>query len=233
MNAVLFSGGIDSIVAGHLIHATGKLKMLILVNYGQAVFEEQQRIMEHYAHLWGCETRVLSVPYPEIMVRNGHDIKSFGVFHEGYKPKQGFTRDSLTEECDSLADHPDWFWLEGRNAAFLLQASIEAIYAGCNKLTFGIQLNDPELDVGTRVQGATRGADINPHFVKTMNELLFQSFSTPFVIDTPLMHMSKDQVVSLGRTFGEDYTNRISCEFYPPCGICSQCTDSQGALDNA
>lgn len=227
--AVLFSGGIDSVVLSYLIHATDNLGTLILVNYGQTTFPEQHRIMRVLAEELGCDTHVISHDYRSICPENSPEASS-PQFTPDFKPTNSYTRDDLTTTMGSLSQFQDWGWLNGRNAMFILLASIYASYNGCGKLVVGTQYNDIELGFAVKPE-LSAACDTTRHLIDLMNKIVFLSFKEPFLIETPLLAFSKSQVVALGRTLGANLIhNSISCEYYPPCGMCSQCLDRQSVL---
>lgn len=216
----LFSGGIDSIVMARLLHQSDDLAGLFIMDFGQLTFPRQLKLIESYSQLLGVPYYVEQYRYQERFP----EVKSMGIFNRGAKP-EAFSRDDL----DNMAEpHPGMGWLHGRNALFLLMGGIRAAYLGCNKLAFGLQLSDVEINTDRSMLGRPVASnDTTKAFMESMNVVLMQTCGTPVMIHAPLLGFSKKQVISLGFTLNEDFAEYSSCEYEPACGVCSQCQDAQ------
>ena len=226
-SAVLFSGGVDSVVLAHHVARTGDLSHLLLIDYGQVSAGRQANIGIKLAQTLGCSYERIYLPIAVAL----DAPPTLGQFNAGYKPAEVVTRDNLSEH-DSLVDVEAWQFVEGRNLLFLTLASIFCANHKIDTLYFGLQLNSNERGLNSDPSGARRGQDNNGHYVKAFNDLAFQSFSFPFTVQTPFLMFTKAQVVSLGKSLGVDFNLTYSCEFGPsPCGRCSQCLEVKSLLE--
>lgn len=227
--AVLYSGGWDSTVAAFLAKAASPGVPLHLVNihYGHAAGDQQQKTTKEVADYLGATFSLLEYDYRPYYAGgldpNPPELPK--VFVHGAKPVE-HDRDYLTESVGQLSEFPDFCWLEGRNAMFMLMAATDAIYHGCNRMFTGFQYNQVEQSLNDTPVIA-RGCDTTRHIEDTMNLVLFQSFSRSFRIESPLKGMYKNEIVELGKLLvPKPYLDMThSCEYYPACGICSQCKE--------
>lgn len=215
--AVLCSGGIDSTVVAHMVHSMGSLGPLIHFNFGQAVFEAQSAVVRRLAANLGTRAIVAEFDYKK-MVGSHHPL-----MHHGFKPSKPFRREDEVEE-KSLSLFPDYGYLNGRNALFMLQAAIIASYNNCNKLATGTQHNDDMLQL-VLDGNVPVGVDTTSHTVSLVNSVILNGFPVPFCIFAPLEGFNKLQVVMLAKSLNVDLSDTVSCEYSPTCGICDQCNE--------
>ena len=222
--AVLFSGGVDSTVAAHMIQKTGDLELLIALNTGQASFKHA--IMPRLQYL----AQRFNIPYEIVGLDWMYLTRMRSDLDPEYKPPPlnfggvptaGGMRGDLPQTM-SEANH--FGWLDGRNAFMYLAASIVAVHYGCKSLVTGMQANDDEIGDNTN-ESVAPGNDTNIHCMDRMNRLLYVSLGSAFVVTAPLHYFSKEQVYWLGLQWGVDMFETYSCDYYPRCGVCSQCNE--------
>jgi len=200
------------------------LKGLYLFDYGQVAFTEQMRLAQFYSAKFGVP--ILSDAF-RYNVQCPASSKA-GMFIHGFQPATEFTREEMAESNTTPAD---FGYIEGRNMLIFAHASIRATYFGCLKVAVGFQVNDAEVRHNVDAETGTI-ADNTHEFLLKMQAVINQSFmGNALMLYAPLFGMNKEHVLSLGRGYGIDFNQPewpfYSCEFYPPCGKCSQCLDAK------
>ena len=113
MIAVLFSGGVDSMLLAHKAHRGEQLGALIFVNYGQPAAIEEHKASKQWAIDHGYDLHVIKI-----------DIAG-----TNERMNTGTGSDGLRE-------------LPGRNLIMLSQAANIAIQRGCDRLWYGANAAD-------------------------------------------------------------------------------------------
>ena len=113
--ALLFSGGIDSMLLAERAHREGTLKVLLFINYGQpAYFEEMKAVAE-----WS-EPRGYTVDVVDADISGVEDCMAIGPTEDGLRI------------------------LPGRNMVMCAHAANVAVAKGCTKVWYGANADDKD-----------------------------------------------------------------------------------------
>jgi 7-cyano-7-deazaguanine synthase len=201
---VLLSGGLDSATVLALARRDGWTCHALTVAYGQWHGVEIVRARELARVLGVAAHRVVEV-----------DLASFGgssLVGDGIIPKHAPAHDGVSIPST---------YVPARNTVFLSLAlawaevlDADAIFLGVNAVDF------------------SGYPDCRPAFVEAFQQLAAVATrrglaGRPVRIEAPLLHLSKAEIVSLGRSLGLDYALTTSC-YDPgpdgrPCGACDSC----------
>ncbi len=210
---VICSGGLDSVSLAHMVAAKRKLTGLVSFDYGQRHRKELD-----YAAL--CAKR-LDVPHDII------DMRGIGA---------ALTGSALTDDVDV----PDGHYAEetmrvtvvpNRNAIMLTVA-------------YGIAAARGDQAVATAVHGGDHFIypDCRPEFIAAFEHMANLATKAavegqPLTLATPLMHLTKAEIIRMGVDLGIDYGLTVSCyqadaEGYA-CGLCDSCRLRRKGFDDA
>ena len=198
---VLVSGGLDSATALAIARNQGFDCYALSVAYGQRHDVELDAAKTIAKEQGACEHRVVTV-----------DLSSFG-------------GSALTDPDIAVPEAPTSgipiTYVPARNTVFLSLALAWAETLGARDIFIGVNAVD-----------YSGYPDCRPAFVKAFTELANLATRTGvegerFVIHTPLIDLSKAEIIQRGVSLGVDYGKTISC--YQPdkdgraCGKCDSC----------
>jgi 7-cyano-7-deazaguanine synthase len=200
---VLFSGGIDSTTA--LYWARGEFDPVraLIVDYGQQHRIEVEMAKKIAAHL-GVTFDVVELP-----LRN---LLSSALLADG-RPIPASLAEARKEPGVPST------YVPFRNGIFLALAAAYAESRGCRHLVTGFNAIDtPDYP------------DTSAQFSRKMEAAINQGTSAgkggaKFRVHTPLIALSKKEIIALGFELGADYAHSISCYRGAelPCGRCPSC----------
>ena len=203
---VLLSGGLDSTTTLAIAKNAGYDPFAISFNYGQRHKVELERAKTIAGHMEAKEHRIVSI-----------DLRQFG-------------GSALTDDIDVPTHRKDEemsssipvTYVPARNTIFLSYALAYAEVIKCNNIFIGVNSVD-----------YSGYPDCRPEFVaafETLARLATKAGveeSGKFKIHTPLIHMSKAEIIKKGLGLGVNYGLTHSC--YDPdkmglaCGACDSC----------
>ncbi|PKM11556.1 MAG: 7-cyano-7-deazaguanine synthase QueC [Gammaproteobacteria bacterium HGW-Gammaproteobacteria-3] len=198
---VLLSGGLDSITVLALAQQQGYTCYALSFDYGQrhnAELKAAARIAENF--------RV-----------QDHKIISLGL---GAIGGSALTDDHIAVP-DSLQQGIPVTYVPARNTLFLAFA-----------LSWAEVLNLRDIFIGVNAVDYSGYPDCRPEFIKAFQELANVATKAGvegqrFTIHTPLMTMSKAEIIKTGMHLGIDYRQTVSCYSADinghACGICDAC----------
>ena len=118
-------------------------------------------------------------------------------------------------------DTPDEdVYLEGRNIVLISKAAVLCARLGANRLSLGPLAGNPF-------------PDATPDFFEAMARAVSLGLGRPLSIATPLAHLHKEDVITLGHELGVPLELTMSCmnpEGDKHCGRCSKCRERQQAF---
>jgi 7-cyano-7-deazaguanine synthase len=201
---VLLSGGLDSATVLALARRDGWACHTLTVSYGQLHAIEVTRARELARDLGAVEHRLLEL-----------DLASFGgssLVGAGSVPKDGSGQDGSSIPST---------YVPARNTVFLSLA-----------LAWAEALDADAVFIGVNAVDYSGYPDCRPAFVAAFQQLSAMATrrgveGRPVRIEAPLLHLSKAEIVALGRSLGLDYARTTSC-YDPgpggePCGRCDSC----------
>jgi 7-cyano-7-deazaguanine synthase len=198
---ILLSGGLDSATILALAKQQGYICYALSFNYGQrhsAELNAARHIAEH--------ARVVD-----------HKVVHLGL--------DAFGGSALTDTSIAVPDHHEEgipiTYVPARNTVFLAFALGWAEVLGAFDLFIGVNAVD-----------YSGYPDCRPEFIKAFENLAQLATKAGvegqrFNIHTPLIDLSKGQIIRLGLDLGVDYAHTISCysadENGRACGVCDSC----------
>jgi 7-cyano-7-deazaguanine synthase len=211
MNAlVLFSGGLDSTTSLAIAKSMGYKITALTINY------KQRHDYEIVA-----SKKILS-KYPDIK----HIIFDIDLTKIGGSALTDSNLDVPTEESDGIPVT----YVPARNTIFL---SIAASYAE--------KLKIKDIFIGVNAIDYSGYPDCRPEFIASFEKMInigtkSGSEGSLFRILTPLIRMTKSEIISTGMNLGVDYSATVSCyslsKSGEACGNCDSCKfRKKGFLD--
>lgn len=201
---VLLSGGLDSATAMAMARAEGFGVYAMSFRYGQRHAIELDCAAEQAAH-GALEHRVVDI-----------DLRAFG--------GSALTADIDVPKHDTVKDLSDEIpvtYVPARNTVFLSYALAWAEVLGANDIFIGVNALD-----------YSGYPDCRPEFIKAFEKVANLATvagvkGQKLTIHTPLIHLTKAEIIQIGVDLGVDYAKTTSC--YDPaadgqsCGHCDSC----------
>ena len=209
---VLLSGGLDSTTC--LAYALNKNYRCyaLSVNYGQkhsAEIEAARRIATRYA----CEHRVIDI-----------DVGQFG--------GSALTDDSLVVPTGAtLSTDIPITYVPARNTVMLAVA-----------MAWAESLTSENIFIGVNAVDYSGYPDCRPEFIEAFNSLAKLATKagiagSPIQVSTPLLHLTKREIIELGISLGVDYALTVTCyqasESGAACGQCDACQLRKAGFEQA
>ena len=199
LSVVLLSGGMDSCVAAALARPTGEMA-LMHVSYGQRTEDRELRAFHEIARHYGVERR-LAARLDHLKVIGGSALTDA-------------SRDAVSaRRPDSSV--PDTY-VPFRNTHLLTMAVSWAEVIGARRVYIGAVQED-----------SSGYPDCREEYYEAFNRLLRVGTrpETRLEVVTPLIHMSKEQIVREGLRLGAPFHLTWSCytEQEVACGRCESC----------
>lgn len=207
---VLLSGGIDSAVCLQKALRDHEEVEAIHFNYGQQTEEIERANAQRQAERAGIPLHI-------------SDYRAvFGKFAEGTIENKEYDSESTTEEGHSVGYVPQ------RNLHFLVTAAATAEHH--TGTGHGIALYH-----GAQRSDAEDYPDCRPAFMEAAEKAVDRSTDQHEIrIETPIMDLSKEDVLHLGDELGVDWETTFSCyndTEGEPCGACPACIERKEAFE--
>src|SRR5215471_9670316 len=196
---VLMSGGMDSCVTAAI--AAGDYEITALhASYGQRTERRELQCFQTIADHFGVERR--------LAVRLDH-FRAIG--------GSSLTDSSLTiRDADLASQEIPNTYVPFRNAHFLSIATSWAEVLGARKIFIGAVWED-----------SSGYPDCRPEYYEAFNRVIRAGTkpSTDITIETPLIHLSKREIVQKGAEIGAPFHLTWSCyrDSDVACGVCDSC----------
>ncbi len=202
---VLMSGGLDSATILALTHAQGLEIYGLSFDYGQNHTVELARARKLAQRYQLRDHRIVNI-----------DMRQFGgsaLLGDGEIAKPG--------SIDDLGDDIPLTYVPARNTVFLSFA-----------LAWAEVLRAPNIYIGVNALDYSGYPDCRPTFIDAMSGVAntgtrMSADGHQVIIHTPLLHLRKSEIITLGLKHGVDYAETLSC--YDPsteglaCGQCDAC----------
>lgn len=203
---ILMSGGLDSTTVLAIAKASNRYESIhgITINYGQRHVEELDMAKQN-AKIYGLSSyKILNIPLSEIatssLTNKNTKIPSYSDTHQSNIPNT---------------------YVPARNTVFLSLAlsyaesnSIQDIYVGANEIDYS-GYPDCRKEFFDAFENMANLAIAKTH----------QDENFHISIHTPLLFMSKKEIIAKGLQLGVEYKNTISCYDFnqKACGKCDAC----------
>jgi 7-cyano-7-deazaguanine synthase len=208
---VLVSGGLDSATALAVARDEGFHCYALSLDYGQRHRAELQAAVQVAEALGATEHRTMAVDFA------------------------GIGGSALTDSRIPVPEQPTQgipvTYVPARNTVFLALALGWAEVAGAGAIYIGVNAVD-----------YSGYPDCRPEFVKAFQSLARLATKAgvegaPIRIETPLIHLSKAEIIKLGTALGVDYSMTVSCyqadDQGRACGYCDSCRLRHAGFETA
>ncbi len=198
---ILLSGGLDSVTALAVAQKNGYECYTISFDYGQR-HQSELKFAERIAKRYNVTE---------------HKIVTLGMGSIGGS--------ALTDSSISVPDHLEpgipVTYVPARNTVFLSMALGWAEVLGAHDIFIGVNAVD-----------YSGYPDCRPEFIEAFQQLANLATKAgvegeSFTIHTPLINLSKGEIIQKGLELGVDYSKTVSCysasEFGAACGVCDSC----------
>ncbi len=203
---ILVSGGIDSATVLAMIQKNYEIHALSF-NYAQRHLVELSKIRDFLQDRPVAEHRIINL-----------DLRSFG--------GSALTDDSINvpkySNAQELKNDIPVTYVPARNTIFLSYALAFAEIIGAYDIFIGVHATD-----------YSNYPDCRPEYIKSFEAMANLASAAVIegkgriTIHTPIIHMSKSEIVACGLALGVDYSKTISCYDPTPaglsCGSCHSC----------
>ena len=205
---ILLSGGIDSATAMAIAKSKGKEIYSLSFRYGQRHSIELEASKKIAQSLGAKEHKIIDI-----------DLRQFGA--SALTDEIDVPKHESVEEIEKQKDIPITY-VPARNTIFLSYALAWAEVLKANSIYIGVTAVD-----------YSGYPDCRPEFIEAFEKMANLATKTGVTkeavlkIDTPLINLSKAQIIQTGSKLGVDYSITISC--YDPdlkgrsCGRCDSC----------
>ena len=203
---VLLSGGLDSATCLAIAREQGYVAHAISFRYGQRHQYELQRATQLASSLGAASHRIVDI-----------DLGQFG--------GSALTDDSIGvpkhDAVEAIGDEIPVTYVPARNTVFLSLA-----------LAFAETVEASDIFIGVNSLDYSGYPDCRPEFIAAFETMA--NLATKFGVDeagikirTPLIDLTKAQIIARGISLGVDYSQTLSC-YDPldggrPCGRCDAC----------
>ncbi len=200
---ILVSGGADSATVLAIMKKQGYEIHAISFNYGQRNNAELRKVKELVKEYNVKQHKIINI-----------DLRAFG--------GSALTDDNIKvphyHDAKELPEDVPVTYVPARNTIFLSYA-----------LGFAEVISAKDIFIGVHTSDSANYPDCRPEYIKSFEAMANLATNIGGVtIHTPLIDMTKDQIIRTGLELGVDYKNTISC--YDPseddlsCGTCLACT---------
>lgn len=205
---ILLSGGIDSATAMAIAKSKGKEIYSLSFRYGQRHSIELEASKKIAQFLGAKEHKIIDI-----------DLRQFGA--SALTDEIDVPKHESVEEIEKQKEIPITY-VPARNTIFLSYALGWAEVLKANSIYIGVTAVD-----------YSGYPDCRPEFIEAFEKMANLATKTGITkevvlkINTPLIHLSKAQIIQTGSKLGVDYSITISC--YDPdlkgrsCGRCDSC----------
>jgi len=206
---VLLSGGLDSATVLAIATDLGYRCHALSVDYGQR-HRSELRAAENVAAAMGAELKTIRL-----------DLRTFG-------------GSALTDDIDVPVEETDGIpvtYVPARNTIMLSLALAWAEVLGANDIFIGVNAVD-----------YSGYPDCRPEFINAFEELANLATKAGVVgnflnVHTPLIDLSKSEIIQEGAVLGVDYSMTVSCyqadEEGRACGVCDSCRIRKAGFEAA
>ena len=197
---VLYSGGLDSTTCMAIARADGFEPYAMSFAYGQRHSVELEKAREYAAKIGAVKHQVVEI-----------DLRQFG--------GSALTADLDVPKDQSSTDDIPITYVPARNTIFLSFALGWAAVCGAAEIYMGVNALD-----------YSGYPDCRPEFISAFENMANLATRAgveegrPYTIHTPLIQLSKAEIIRTGLALGVDYGLTLSCYDPTPAGIsCGRC----------
>jgi 7-cyano-7-deazaguanine synthase len=204
---VLLSGGLDSATCLAIARDAGFECHAISFRYGQRHQYELERAIKLATHLGAASHRIIDI-----------DLAQFG----GSALTDASLAVPKSDTVEQIGSEIPITYVPARNTVFLSLA-----------LAFAEVVGSRDLFIGVNALDYSGYPDCRPEFIEAFQKVANLATKAsvenalPLTIHTPLIDLTKGQIIARGLALGVDYSMTLSC-YDPgpggkPCGRCDAC----------
>ncbi|NMB66258.1 MAG: 7-cyano-7-deazaguanine synthase QueC [Spirochaetes bacterium] len=209
---VLLSGGLDSATAAVVAKSREFSLFALTFVYGQRhdVEVEFARKLANFLRVASHEV----INLPDSLFKSSSLIRTSG-------------KEILNYHTDSIPTT----YVPARNIVFLSMA-----------LAYAETINATHIFIGVNAVDYSGYPDCRPEFIEAFQKVVQMGTKSgikgnPIIIETPLINLTKGEIIKLGISLGMDYSLTSSC-YNPqidgtPCGVCDSCRIRQKGFSEA
>jgi 7-cyano-7-deazaguanine synthase len=208
--AVLYSGGLDSLITAWLYYINNYELTLIHFNYGQKASELELDYTKRFAEKINAN----------LIILDARNLFSIFSSHSLLLSKDNITPETL-KEAES-----DVNYVPMRNLILLSYAGAICEINNINKLAYGANLTES----GNYPDNSIRFKEYLDKVFKVSGKQNYQ-----LELKAPLINLTKTEIVALGIYYGAPLELSISCYYptieQPHCGVCGSCLLRKSAFE--
>lgn len=210
---VLLSGGIDSATCLAMAKDKGHNVYALSFDYGQRSVIEIQSARAIATSLGAIEHKIVNL----------RDLGGFG--------GSALTDTNIELKTSNHKTEIPTSYVPGRNTVFIAIA-----------LSLAEAINADEIYTGIHNDDRSCYPDCRPEYIDAYRQLAMLSNkrgieNNPIKITTPLLNMTKGEIIRAGNELGLDYTNTVTCyqanDKGEACGKCLSCTTRKNGFSEA
>ncbi len=204
---LIYSGGLDSTVLLHRLHADGVLCGAVSVDYSQKHAKELCFARKN------CEKLGVDFLRVDLSSLGGIFGDSSLISGNGAVPASAYEDGVMRSTV-----------VPNRNMILLSIAAARAISLGCDAVAYAAHSGDHAIY-----------PDCRPEFVRAMAEALKICDYNPIELYAPFVNLSKAQIIAEGAKLGVDFSQTWSCYRGGDvhCGVCPTCVERRQAFISA
>lgn len=209
---ILFSGGLDSTTCLAIARDAGFECYALSIDYGQRLHSELAAAKQIFPHYGVKEHRILSLGIGEL---GGSALTDMSIDVPNY---------TGAKEIKET-------YVPARNTIFLSVALGWAEIIGADVIYMGVNAVD-----------YSNYPDCRPEYIRAFQTMANLATKTgvegkQIEIRTPLIHLSKAEIIKLGLSLGVDYSKTVTCyqatSTGQACGTCDACTFRRRGFEQA
>ncbi len=209
---VLLSGGLDSLVSLAAIRNNCSELFALFFNYGQKSFEQEHNAVKQICGFYNIRYELITLDWLK-------NISQSSLTSSSYLPMlnmQDLDNKVITKKSANSV------WVPNRNALFV---NIAACY--CDALNYNY------IVLGANKEEGETFKDNSKNFVNAMNESLKNSANSDIILLTPLIDLTKKEIVEYALKLNVPFEYLHSCyvDNKKNCGYCESCLRLKRALE--
>lgn len=202
---VILSGGLDSTTALYMSQNDRKTVKTITFDYGQKSASKEINAAKRISHTLNIPHEVFSLNWLSAITKTALVNTQADIPHPTLSDLDQFKQSSLNAQK---------VWVPNRNGLFLNIAATIAEAQGIDVIMTGFNAEE-----------AVTFPDNSSDFLKTANDFFSYSTLSKVVVESPTLHMTKNQIASKAKDLAVPFSSLWFCYEgqETPCRACESC----------